>query len=239
MAPPGYKVRLLQDNIVVTSKLYTILIRNLHLLRKTGWTLHTFHLVAWEAHERAFHRLPRFSHHYTSKLLHGLVNKNKQNNLYYGKSSLCPLCNTYEETLSHVLTCSHEKALTSRTKSLTQLTDTLLTIRTPQPAIEAILHGFASWNPMDHTPARALTAGSLCSPDAVLTTAFHEQYNTIGWFQFCLGRVSKKWAAAVKQYCTDPQPPDFKEYWTSLWVNSQRTSTTLNYKSMGQMPGLL
>ena len=152
MAPPGYKVRLLQDNIVVTSKLYTILIRNLHdkllekhLLRKTGWTLHTFHLVAWEAHERAFHRLPRFSHHYTSKLLHGLVNKNKQNNLYYGKSSLCPLCNTYEETLSHVLTCSHEKALTSRTKSLTQLTDTLLTIRAPnrqsRPSYMALLPG--------------------------------------------------------------------------------------------------
>ncbi len=117
-----------------------------------------------------------------------------------------------------MFTYNHEKACASRAIGLTQFADTLLTIRTPQPVIEAILHGFASWNPTDHTPARALTAGSLRSPDAVLTTAFHEQYNAIGWLQFCLGRVSKKWAAAVKQYCTEPQPPDFKGYWTSLLI---------------------
>jgi hypothetical protein len=147
---------------------------------------------------------------YTSKLLHGLVNTNKQNHLYYGKSSLCPLCQECKESLSHIFTCKHGKAVTSRSQNLTRLTETLLTIRTPQPVIDAIF--------LEHNPVRALTASLLRSPDAVLTTAFHEQYNTIGWFHFCFGRLSKKWAAAVKQYNTAPKPSDFEEFWTSLLI---------------------
>jgi hypothetical protein len=71
----------------------------------------------------------------------------------------------------------------------------------PDPIIQAIQHGFSSWNANPQsTNIWALTAGSLYGPDAVLTTAFYEQVHHIGWYHMCLGRVSKKWALAAKQY---------------------------------------
>jgi len=52
----------------------------------------------------------------------------------------------------------------------------------------------------------------------VLTSAFYEQYNNIGWYQFCLGRPSKKWVAAIRQYSLDGKTRDFEEYWMSLLI---------------------
>jgi hypothetical protein len=34
----------------------------------------------------------------------------------------------------------------------------------------------------------------------VLTSAYAEQFHSIGWYQFCLGHISKKWAKAVAAY---------------------------------------
>lgn len=212
LPPPNYRIRLLHDSSVLTAKVHSTLVTQLHednlithLMRKANWTRSTLNKIHWDAHERAFKRLPRYSQHSTAKMIHGLLNTNRQNHIYYGQSPLCPICQLEEETIQHVYTCSHPAAAQFRQNSLEELQQNLRNISTPSPVIEAILHGFTEWeqDPTSHD-IRALTAGSLRGPDAVLTSAFHEQLRDIGWLQFCMGRVSLKWASAVTQYTEKP-----------------------------------
>jgi len=179
-----------------------------------------FALVHWDGHERAFRHLPRFTRHGVAKLIHGLVNTNRQNHLLYGNSSLCPICQLEDETLPHVFTCSHPNAVANRQKRLDELYKDLETSGTPTKLIQAIQHGFSSWHadPTSNT-TRALTAGSLYGPDTVLTTAFYEQVRHIGWYHMCLGRVSKKWALAAQHYDAT-QFRDGGQYWTSLLITA-------------------
>jgi hypothetical protein len=63
---------------------------------------------------------------------------------------------------------------------------------------------------------QALTAGSLRGSDAVLTSAFYEHTTDIGWYQMCLGRVSKKWASTVVQSPQPSPPRDGGLNWSSF-----------------------
>jgi hypothetical protein len=101
------------------------------------------------------------------------------------------------------------------------LIKSLRAIQIPDPVIEAIQHGFHQWLlNRDSTQVRALTAGSLRGPDAVLTSAFLEQFRDIGWYQLCLGRISSKWASAVLQYQTSSQHRDGGLNWSSLFITA-------------------
>jgi hypothetical protein len=71
-------------------------------------------------------------------MIHGLVNNNRQNHLYYGKSPLCPICHQEEETLRHVFSCPSLEAVHHRQNSLADLKKTLTSISTPQPVIDAM-----------------------------------------------------------------------------------------------------
>ncbi len=120
--------------------------------------------------------------------------------------------------MQHVFTCPHPTAQLQRQQSLEDLAKNLSSISTPIPVIDAIVHGFTQWSLDPNTyQIRSLTAGSLRGPDAVLTTAFHEQVKDIGWFHFCLGRVSTKWASAVCQYTVNPLP-QVAPQWSSLMI---------------------
>lgn len=228
LPPPGYKVRVLYESSVMTAKAARILVDAFHnkpiedyIMKKAKWDRRTFLLVHWDAHERAFKRLHRYHQHSTAKLIHGLVNTNQQNLMYYGGDSTCPICKSAEETLLHVFTCPHASAVTTRQQSLQTLLSTLETAHTPSPVLDAIRHGFTSWHLQPTSShARALTAGSLRGPDAVLTSAFHEQFCNLGWYHFCLGRVSKKWAAAVIQFTLPDRHPYTPLHWTSLLISA-------------------
>jgi hypothetical protein len=228
LPPPNYKIHLLYDSSVITSKVKSVIQNTLfsssikaHIMKKARWTKRTFDLVHWDAHERAFRRLPRYSQHSMAKLVHGLVNTNRQNHLYYGQSFSCPICQGPEETLLHVFTCPNSEAAAYRLLRLDELYTDLLKANTPPPILAAIKHGFSSWlqNP-ESTDIKAMTAGSLRGPDAVLTAAFHEQVNHIGWYNFCLDRVSKKWAMAAHQYDSSSPAADGKLQWASILVAS-------------------
>jgi hypothetical protein len=59
--------------------------------------------------------------------------------------------------------------------------------------------------------------------DMILTAAYTEQYHSIGWFQFTLGRVSKLWLAAITHHrCIHPDTPDpsyvISLVITNLWL---------------------
>jgi len=193
--PPDYRVRLLHDDSVITSKIKQTLSTSLHdqslvdyIMRKACWPRQTFDMIHWDGHERAFKRLPRFSRHSMAKLLHGLVNTNRQNKLFYGTSASCPICHSTEETLQHVFTCMHPSAVEHRQARLSELLNDLTKAGTPDPIVQAVRHGFLCWvQKPTSTDIRSLTAGSLRGPDAVLTTAFLEQVQHIGWYHLCLG----------------------------------------------------
>ena len=101
----GYAIRLLYDGSTITNKLYSTMSIALHrqglityIKEKNGWTDNTFNLIHWNAHETAFKSMTRNNKIMTAKLIHSLVNTNKQNQKFYGKSPLCPCCKTAEET---------------------------------------------------------------------------------------------------------------------------------------------
>jgi hypothetical protein len=108
---PGYKIRLLYDSSVLTANVQSTLVTTLHeanledyIMKKYNWLKQTFQKVNWDTHEKAFRHLHRYCRHSTAKLLHGLVNTNRQNFLYYQQSPLCPICQQVEETLQHIFT---------------------------------------------------------------------------------------------------------------------------------------
>lgn len=140
---------------------------------------------------------------------------------------MCPICTDTEESLQHLFTCRHEQATTHRLQAFDNFHKTLRAIGTPLPVIDAIIHGFTQWT-RDPTQiqVRALTAGSLRGPDAVLTSAFREQFIGIGWYHMCLGRISRLWASAVLQYQSPSSPMDGGIPWASqllaaLWQYSR------------------
>jgi hypothetical protein len=213
------------ESSVTTSKLKQITRDGLHntpivdhIIRKAKWTPQIFDSIHWDAYERAFQRLLRFYQYSTAKLCHGLVNTNRQNQLYYGQSPLCPICSQEEETLVHVFTCSHPSAMCHHKTRLAELCKDLDTAGTPLPVVQAVRHGFTKWDLDPLKTVRALTAGSLRGADAVLNTAFREQFTFIGWYHLCLGQISKKWALAVQHYVPPRAHTDGSLYWASIFI---------------------
>ncbi len=143
----------------------------LHLSKKCGWSSREFHLVDWDAHEAAFHKLPRHARIATSKLIYTLANTNIQNHKYYRKSPLCPCCQKMSEIWEHVLSCSSELPTTYRLEALTTLTKMLQNNKTPQQIIDAITDGLHAWQLHLTDPTlrtHAPTAGSLRGSDILL-----------------------------------------------------------------------
>lgn len=158
-----------------------------------------------------------------AKLIHNLVNTNKQNNKYYGTSPLCPSCNIEIETMAHVLTCQSPGAAANRAQALSILQADLAAINTPSQVIDAINHGTLEWERTQrqpHTSVHAKTRGSLQGPDMLLTMAFTDQFQNIGWLHLLMGRLSRKWGAAVSLYGNKPNDSNFQTMWTAQAITS-------------------
>jgi hypothetical protein len=155
-------------------------------MKKSKWSRRIFDMVDWEAHGLAFRHLSHQQKITTTKLLHQLINTDRQNHLYYGDSTLCPCCKLEEETFIHVLSCADGSTANHHDLAQAQLTSSLNHIGTPKQIIEAIEHGFKNWLHPIH-PVRAPMAGQLGSIVALLMIAFHEQFHDIGWLHLQLG----------------------------------------------------
>jgi hypothetical protein len=97
---------------------------------------------------------------------------------------------------------------------------------TPAPLIENIKHGFMEWLHPSQNRVTATTFGSIKGPDILATMAFYDQYAKIGWYQFCLGRISKNWAMAFNAYQT-PSHHNAGLHWSSqliasLWIFTRK-----------------
>ncbi len=113
---PSETVYITHDNYTITSKLPTLLRQQPHneplintICKNAKWSKETYKSVDWEAFGVAFSKLPRHKQISTSKITHGIINTNAQNQKFYGKSGICPSCCEHLETLPHMLTCLEVK----------------------------------------------------------------------------------------------------------------------------------
>jgi hypothetical protein len=108
----GMIVRLLFDNSVITSKLYYMLSPRLHtensikhILKKTRWTMAIFNLNDLDVSWYRFKRLTRPTKISMAKVIHQLINTNRQNNLHQGTSIIYVPAANLQKKLSHI--CWH------------------------------------------------------------------------------------------------------------------------------------
>ncbi len=137
-------------------------------------------------------------------LVHNTSYRNRQKWKFYVDNPTCPICHHAEETLRHVLQCPDPRVTQVRNHLFREFEATLHKIHTPAAIPRDILHGFSDW--LTPTPVRhpwAHTEGPLYAADVVLTSTFHDQFHTLGWYQFTLGLItptadkvsgSKQWA---------------------------------------------
>jgi hypothetical protein len=142
----------------------------------------------------AFNHLTRAQCIQTANLIHNLSNTNRQNPLYYNSSPLCPGYNTHEEDFEHVLKYPSPDAVIHQQGLLTIFQTTLQKMDTPKQIVTTLLHGFEDWLNPPSNCSRPPTYGSLRGPDIFLADAYCDQFHNITWYQFCLGRISIKWA---------------------------------------------
>lgn len=74
---------------------------------------------------------------------------------------------------------------------------------TPPDISKTIGYGFTTWLTPQTTWVRPHTAGSVKPANTYLTFAFHEQFYSLTWYQFCSGRISCLWSKAA-HYQSDP-----------------------------------
>ena len=191
-----------------------------YVKKRSNWNDITFQQVHWDAHESAFTSLSRNNQVMVAKLIHNLANTNAQNAKFYGKSPSCPCCLLHDETLAHIFSCPSEGSIEHRAKALVTLQADLTNISTPTAVIEAITYGITMWvrqQMESDLSIHAPTVGSLCGPDILLTVAFTEQYQSIGWYNFLLGRISAKWGKAVALY-NKSTDPSYHKAWTTQTI---------------------
>jgi hypothetical protein len=223
---PGYRVRLLKDNHVLTSKYYQAISQACnekplqdYILKNTKWSSREFYMLHWDAHEKASLRLTRHQQITMTKLIHNLANTNKQNFLYYQMSPLCLGCLSVEGAFEHVLWCTLPHTAAYRTQQISDLQQKMRNINTPSPVIKAILQGFCDWITPPANCSRAPTYGSLNGPDIFVTSAYFEQFHQVSWFQLCLGRISKTWSKVVSAYQASVHSTFNEENWAVNFIS--------------------
>jgi hypothetical protein len=196
---------LLFNGSIITSRLYSFLSAQLytpslihHIQRKANWSPSVFNMLDWDAHGSAFQCLSHQQKLFMAKLIYQLINISCQNHLFYGPSNLCPCCGVEEMTLAHLLLCSDNRMASARITELEALITSLSKIGTPSAILDSITNGFKAWISNNTGTVWASSAGQLGAAAALLTTAFHEQFHSIGWFHFQLGCLSKHWGKAYR-----------------------------------------
>ncbi len=92
--------------------------------------------------------------------------------------------------------------------------------------ISTVTHGITMWvhhQTEEELRVHAPMVGSLRGPDVLLTAAFTEQFQSIGWYHFLLGHLSSYWGKAAAVYAKTKDP-----YYPKVWM-AQVTSIVWKY----------
>jgi hypothetical protein len=87
--------------------------------------------------------------------------------------------------------------------------------------ISTIIHGITMWvrhQTEEDLRVHAPTVGSLRGPDVLLTAAFTEQFQSIGWYHFLLGRLSSYWGKEAAAYAKT-KDPSYPKVWMAQFIS--------------------
>jgi hypothetical protein len=229
---PLYEAESISENQQITSRFLRVIMAAMHdgslrqhIKKRANWSDEIFDKVDWVAHYQAFKSFKRLQRLSISKLVHGLYHTNREAHKTYGHTSNCPCCNSTEETFNHIFTCPNVEVVTNRQEALTRLKDALISGKTPEKLIDALLHGLQSWTGrLAGDNICPLYRGTVLPDDIALVQAFHEQ-TAIGWDHLLRGRISQKWSNAY-QICTGTNNAIKTGQWTkhlirALWYYSK------------------
>jgi hypothetical protein len=198
---------------VVTEELYAETLEEI-ILKCERWDESSFNLVTWQAYKMMFTKLNQMQHVTYTKISHKLLQTNSRNRRFYGTDGKCACCNTYEETFTHVLTCSPVRPSTHRKAVLQILPETLLDIGKQEELAEAIIHGIKSWG--DSHPASPFDNANnitTTSKRNSLQEVLKEQTKLIGWEAFHRGCIRLKWGVALRDLGDTPDAS------VNLWMS--------------------
>lgn len=174
-----------------------------YIKKKSGWTNRVFSQVNGDAYDMAFKQLTRGNQIMVAKLIYNIVNTNKQNHQFCGKSSLCPCCKSSDESLPHLLSCASPCSAQNRNKALLELQTNLKAISTLLEVVNALTHCMFLWiaaQQGEQTSVNALIAGSLRGPD-ITDNGFHRTVS------FCWQNPSRHNHKGYLPICQIPSKP--------------------------------
>jgi hypothetical protein len=116
------------------------------ICKNASWSTQQFYMINWRAVEGCLSKLPRVKQSTYCKLMHRILNTNVQNNRYYGKSHLCPMCNYFPETMQHIFHCQHSRMVKFRNIQCTTLWSSLKKLYTPESLLTSIKSGVLLWD---------------------------------------------------------------------------------------------
>ena len=149
--------------------------------------------IHWAAHGKAFRGIPFGLQRWLSKHSTGQcgVGRMKMRRKHQDHSE-CPRCLQEDETTTHVITCGDARATACWNLQIQKLRQWLSENKT-SPDLEVDLIGrLQAWRA--GRPPPALTTTSAAVSEAI------EEQDSIGWWNFLLGRVSRKFAEVQSEH---------------------------------------
>lgn len=229
---PSHVITVVKHQELVYHPLRTTVSQSLHhaplilkLQKDNHWNDQHLSLIDWDAYSRAILKHPRSHRISITKLSHSLWNTNKQNNRYYGETSLCPCCHHCIEDIPHIFTCTQPEVAATRSTALSTL-QLAMKKSTPHSLYESVFSGIAQWLVNPHlTEYLAPTSGSLLPQLQSISKAFHAQ-SSIGWAGMFRGHIASGWAEA---FCNTYEAPSGGKRLSSATIHSlsQQWSTKL------------
>ena len=178
--------------------------------RKHSLTPDLIQSINWEACSMAMSRLPFGKKRWLLKHATGWCGVGRREQLRGNQDyDDCPRCGE-PETARHVVDCHGTGADKTFLLAITKLETDLTVLETAPHITTAIIQRLKQWKKFGDRPLPRFTAYDLWGTQH----AVREQ-DRIGWYQFLLGRVGRKWSDAQQRYIDSLHKKDTGRRWTT------------------------
>ena len=190
-----------------------------HWISKRRFHRNQIHRIDWEALHQSAKRKPMHHRIWATKFLSGFCGSyHKLHQIGTQPSPLCPRCNLFDETTSHILFCQHITSAQSRTTALRDLERWFDNTQTRWDVKETIISALT-----DLQPTTTLAAYVPFNPyDDTIFTAARSQ-DGIGMQNFLEGFISKEWKTIMMHYYREIKSKRSASSWaTGLHIQMQQ-----------------
>ena len=182
-----------------------------HWIDRGKFTQAQVRLVDWEALCHAERRKPMHHQRWATKFISGFCGSYKKlHQIGKHPTPMCPRCNLFEESTSHVLLCQHHSSCAHRLESLEQLASWLDNTQTRWDIRDTILDTLRELQ-----PTSTLSAHVPFNPyDDKIFVAARAQ-DSIGMVNFLEGFISKEWHTIMAHYYREIKSSRTASSWTA------------------------